>query len=57
MPEGNFVRFIAEKAVNSYFFCQKLNLSVEKINERLEDGFMILLHDDEKIILMKSLII
>ena len=48
VPEGNFVRFIGAANLDEKFFSKKLNLSVEKISERLEDGFMILLHDDEK---------
>lgn len=48
VPEGNFVRFIGAANLDEKFFSQKLNLPVEKISERLEDGFMILLNDDEK---------
>ncbi len=48
VPEGNFVRFIGAANCSADFFNKKLNLPVEKISERLEDGFMILLHDDEK---------
>ncbi len=44
VPEGNFVRFIGAANFNA----EKFSLPVEKISERLEDGFMILLHDDEK---------
>ncbi len=48
VPEGNFVRFIAAKDFSAENYSKKLNLPVEKIPARLEDGFMILLHEAEK---------
>ena len=48
VPEGNFVRFIGQKNLDDQKFSEKLKLPVEKIPARLEDGFMILLHDDER---------
>ena len=48
VPEGNFVRFIGQKNFDSEQYSAKIKLPIEKIPARLEDGFMILLHDDEK---------
>ncbi len=47
VPEGNFVRFISENNFSAENYSKKLNLPVEKIPARLEDGFMILLHKAE----------
>lgn len=48
VPEGNFVRFIGQKNFDAEQYSAKIKLPIEKIPARLEDGFMILLHDDEK---------
>lgn len=48
VPEGNFVRFIGQKNFDAEQYSVKIKLPIEKIPARLEDGFMILLHDDEK---------
>lgn len=47
VPEGNDVRFIAQKDVGKEYFADFLGLPVETAAHRLEDGFMLLLHEDE----------
>ncbi len=48
VPEGDGVRFIARENVGREYFSDRLGLTVEEISPRLEDGFMIVLHADEK---------
>jgi len=48
VPEAGKVRFILKNSA------EKINLPCEKISERLEDAFMILLHEDEKKIYAKN---
>lgn len=47
VPEGNLVRFIGAENFNAETFAARIKLPLEKIPARLEDGFMILLHNDE----------
>ena len=48
VPEGGEVRFISRsKDVSSSVKQIKDNLQIEKVDSRLEDGFMVLLHDYE----------
>ncbi|MBR1579259.1 MAG: ABC transporter ATP-binding protein [Selenomonadaceae bacterium] len=44
VPEGEGVRFIAQRNVEREYFTARLGLTVERVEPRLEDGFMILLH-------------
>ena len=49
VPEAGRVQFITQKFFDEKKFSEKINLPIKKISECLEDAFMILLHDDEKI--------
>ena len=46
VPEGHHVRFIRQANTDIEYFKKKFGLQVQAAKERLEDGFMILLHDD-----------
>lgn len=48
VPEGSAVRFIGREDTGKGYFEKKLSLPVAEAPERLEDGFMILLHQDDQ---------
>ena len=47
VPEGGGVRFILQKDIEESYCQSKFGIQAESVVERLEDGFMILLHADE----------